>query len=121
MYVADALNNRVQLFGDTILATISLVAGWNLVSLPLVPLSTKIGSVLGGVDPANNVTVVESFQGGGWKVFTPPNKGSLTTMVDGVGYWIYMAHPAVFRILGYVIPPGAAPPTYKLTAGWNRF
>ncbi|MGD0177219.1 MAG: hypothetical protein ABSC50_10385 [Candidatus Bathyarchaeia archaeon] len=122
VYVTDLNNNRVEKFGLPVGATsvsISLVTGWNLVSLPLVPLNTGITSVLNDLITANNLTIVWSYQGGGWKSFTPPSTGTLTTMQDGFGYWIYVTRPSTLIILGYVIFPGSVPAAYHLVAGWN--
>jgi hypothetical protein len=40
-------------------------------------------------------------------------------MADGNGYLIYMRTADTLYIDGYVIPPGAAPPTYQVKVGWN--
>jgi len=102
---------------------IRLSAGWNLVSLPLVPLSTKIGSVLGGLIVAKDFTVVWAYQGGKWSSASLSKgklSGSLTTMQDGVGYWIYMTKADTLNVDGCVFaPPPASPPTYSLSVGWN--
>jgi DNA-binding beta-propeller fold protein YncE len=119
VYVVDQGNSRVELFGDASSATISLVAGWNLISLPLVPVSTAIKTVLNDLIVAKNLTIVWSYQAGAWKSFTPTGTSTLTTMVDGLGYWIYVTRPSRIIVLGYVIPPAAAPPIYSLSAGWN--
>ena len=44
---------------------------------------------------------------------------TLTTMVDGLGYWINMTHADTLYVLGYVILPASSPPTYSLSTGWN--
>ena len=119
VYVADTGNNRVQLFGDSTSATISLVAGWNLISLPLVPVTTAIKSVLNDLIVAKNLTIVWSFQAGVWKSFTPPSTGTLTTVADGLGYWVKVTSASRLTVLGYVIPPAMAPPSYSLSVGWN--
>ena len=119
VYAADSANNRVELFGDSVLASVSLVAGWNLISLPIMPLSTTTTKVLAGLIAAGNLTIVWSYQGGSWRVFTPPSSGSLTTMVDGLGYWLYITRPSTLNVLGYTVTPGLAPPTYSLLTHWN--
>ena len=100
---------------------VPLSAGWNLVSLPVVPSSTAIKTVLGPI--MSEVNVVWSYTGTGttrtWQSFTPPGTGALTTMVDGNGYWIYMTKPDTLIFSGTVIAPGALPPQYALVAGWN--
>ena len=119
VYVTDTSYSRVELFGDSTLASVGLVAGWNLISLPLVPLNTAIGKVLAGLIAAGNFSIVWSYQGGGWKSFTPPSTGTLKTMQDGFGYLIYMSRPSTLLVLGYAVFPGFTPPTYSLLSAWN--
>jgi len=120
VYVVDVQNYRIELFSDLTSASISLVTGWNLISLPLVPLYKGIGSLLGGLISGHNFTIVWSYQGGVWKSFTPPSTGPLTTMQDGFGYWIHVTNPSTLTELGYVFaPPPSTPPSYTLSAGWN--
>ena len=40
-------------------------------------------------------------------------------MVDGKGYWVFVTDAINITIVGYVITPGSAPPTYPLATGWN--
>jgi len=101
------------------LASIGLVAGWNLISLPVVPLTSAVGNVLAGLIASNGLAIVWSFQGGSWKFFTPTGSPTLTTMVDGLGYWLYVTHAYTLLVLGFTVVPGATPPVYALTAGWN--
>ena len=121
VYITDLNNSRVELFSDAInFVNISLVAGWNLISLPVVPLDPAIGKVLVGLIASGNLTVVWSYQSGKWPSFTPPKSGSLTTMQDGVGHWIYVTGPGTLYVFGNVFPPPpATPPSYSLLAGWN--
>ncbi|MGD0176101.1 MAG: hypothetical protein ABSC50_04665 [Candidatus Bathyarchaeia archaeon] len=93
VYVADRFNNRVELFGDLTLATIGLFAGWNLVSLPVIPVNTAIAKVLQDLIATHNFTIVWSYQGGVWKSFMPPSTGTLKTMADGLGV-LDLRHPA---------------------------
>ena len=101
------------------LVGIPLVAGWNLVSLPLVPKDTAITSVLSWQISANNVVVVYSYTKTGWRNYVIGKGGTLTTMTDGNGYWIYMKADDILYVDGNVIPPASAPPTYSLLPGWN--
>ena len=105
----------------TVGAAIQLMAGWNLISLPVVPVNSAIASVLGPI--LANVTMVWSYSAATktWSYFKPgpPASGSLTTMTDGNGYWISMTKSDVLYVNGTVIPPTSAPATYRLSAGWN--
>ena len=119
-----------SLWGDVVLSRaevgyslleIHLAAGWNLVSLPLVPRTNAISSVLNALIVSNEVTVVWSFTGTprAWKFYTPGKASTLTTMNDGEGYWIYMTKADTLGVSGAVIPPAVTPPTYTLLTGWN--
>jgi len=118
-YVVDSTNDRVELFGDSVLASISLHAGWNLVSLPLVPLNSGITSEFSGLTAGGNFTVIWSYQGGKWLFFMPTGKSTLTSMVDGFGYWVSVTTNSTLSVLGNTVPPGATPSAYPLTVGWN--
>ena len=102
---------------------VSLVPGWNLISLPIVPSNTAIKTVLADLIGSKDFTKVWTYQAGTWKYATLSStgvlSGGLTTMQDGVGYWIYMTRPDMLYVSGYVIPPAAGPPSYSLTLGWN--
>ena len=102
---------------------VSLVTGWNLVSLPLVPTNSNIQNVLGS--SINSIASVWTCSGGGttggsWSSYAPGSPSSLTTMVDGKAYWINANSPTIFTFQGrYGNPPPSAPPTYSEPAGWN--
>jgi DNA-binding beta-propeller fold protein YncE len=122
VYVTDWLNDRVEMFGDVTLVSLSLVAGWNLISLPIIPVNERISYVLAGLIAANNFTTIWAYQSGKWSeaVLSGGNlAGPLTTMQDGLGYWIYSTRPSTLCVMGWVIPPSSAPPTYTLVQGWN--
>ena len=122
---------------------VPLVQGWNLISLPVVPNSTAITSAqlkylgygLFFTGPANSVnnmfnktglasvTSVWTYNGKSWLdciVSGGSCLGSLTTMVDGSGYWVYTTSSGVMLSFnGVVVPPLSAPPSYSLVNGWN--
>ena len=104
---------------------IPLVAGWNLISLPVVPANTGIATVLASQAAGANLTIVWSYQSGAWKSATLNSithvfSGLLNTMQDGRGYWIYMTKADNLFVLGAVFaPPPALPPSYSLSIGWN--
>ncbi len=78
-------------------ADISLYAGWNLISLPLFPVSTDINSILS--DVMSNVDSVYYYSGGSWVVYVPGVSSTLSTMDAGAAYWI--------KVKG--TPPNATP------------
>ena len=102
---------------------VPLVAGWNLFSLPVVPASSDTKAILGPLLSASEVTVVWSYSAvsKSWSFYKPlpTPTGTLLTMKDGVGYWIYMTKPDTLIVGGYVIAPATLPPTYTLANGWN--
>jgi len=111
--------------------SISLVPGWNLISIPLVPVTTAINTVLANLIVDNSFTSIFAYQGGSWKsalltgggTFSGHVTGTLTTIQDGVGYWIFMtkADTLAYSVpsTGWVIPPAMSPPNYALSLGWN--
>jgi hypothetical protein len=107
---------------------IQLAKGWNFISLPLIPgvLSedNAIASVLSGVGNIANVLRVDYYYNTGtstgWQTYMPGAGGTLTTMDDGNGYWMWMNAADTLTITGRTMPPApAVPPTYPVYAGWN--
>ncbi|MGD0177052.1 MAG: NHL repeat-containing protein [Candidatus Bathyarchaeia archaeon] len=123
LWVVDTNNNRVLMFpGSTGLSgfLLELQAGWNLISLPLRPTQTATAKLLAPIIQMNDLVTVWGFTPPiTWSYFKPPNLGTLTSMVDGKGYWVYVTDAINITIVGYVITPGSAPPTYSLATGWN--
>ncbi|MGA8858048.1 MAG: SBBP repeat-containing protein [Candidatus Bathyarchaeia archaeon] len=121
----DVFLLAVNTVSDTITSEVSLVQGWNLISLPIVSANTAIGTVLASQIAAGDFSIVWSYQGGAWKSATlnPTThtlSGTLTTMQDGAGYWILMTRADNLFVVGNVFgPPPALPPSYPLSAGWN--
>jgi len=97
-------------------ANITLVEGWNLISLPLIPLDSAIGAVLSGLDDVISVW----YWAGQWYSFVPGGPYDLTSMTDGKAYWINMGANQTLHLAGREMPEGAQlPPTYPVVAGWN--
>lgn len=90
---------------------IDLNAGWNLISLPLIPTGGNVTvSALFGSDLGK----VEAIWGYNGSFFAP------TTLKDGMGYWVLMSAGATITENGAVNPTGATlPPSYLVAAGWN--
>ncbi len=100
---------------------IALEQGWNLISLPLIPDDGNITAVL--ADIMGNVSIVWSYDAatGEWSSYIPGGPTpSLTTMVDGKGYWIDMNAAGNLTIEGVELPlPQGILPTYQVVEGWN--
>lgn len=119
-------------------ATINLQAGWNLVSLAIMPTccpstSTSCGTSANSIDSilANAITLdrVDSvwyFTGGPsgtWQSYAPGAPSVLTRMIDGKAYWVKVTAgggvAATYQGRKCPAPPDS-PPTYTdYVAGWN--
>ena len=98
-------------------APVDLVEGWNLISLPLIPLDSAINAVLAGIlDDVKSVW----YWSGRWYSFVPGGPSDLTSMRDGKAYWVNMKADRTLNLAGSEMPEGAQlPPTYDVVAGWN--
>jgi len=105
---------------------IVLHQGWNLISLPLIPNSTDLETVLELMVKAQSFAdVVDSVyyydaSTREWKVYIPGVINEIDSMEDGKGYFIRMKAYDVLIIQGREKPvPPATPPVYMLYQGWN--
>ncbi|GAJ07022.1 unnamed protein product, partial [marine sediment metagenome] len=101
--------------------TIDLVAGWNLISLMLIPEDSAIATVLADQIADGTVDQVRTYQAGVWSGWGAPFDVSLTVMKDGVGFWVNMDSPDTLVVTGYELcePAPAVPPEYSVVVGWN--
>ncbi|MBU4368152.1 Ig-like domain-containing protein [Patescibacteria group bacterium] len=104
--------------------SITLVNGWNLISLPVVPTSKDIVNVLGTA--AASIESVWTYDAGAgqWYVYRPSNPGvsNLVTMNAGYGYWINYtgSNSSTLNGAGNLLLAGDnLPPDRTLYAGWN--
>lgn len=101
---------------------ITLAQGWNLVSLPLVPLSTNMTDILSADNLASgnitNISLVYWFDAATvtWKQWIN-GSGTLTTMEDGLSYWLYAETEDTLTVFGTLI--GGTAPDYPVLEGWN--
>ena len=100
--------------------TLSLSAGWNLISVPFEPLAPAPLDVLSPI--AGQYTELLAFSNADaaspWERFSPSAPAfvnDLTVLVPQRGYWLRMTSPAALTLLGN--PPDSASVT--LQAGWN--
>jgi hypothetical protein len=107
---------------------VDLLAGQNLISLPVVPVNGDIWVMMSGLlenledDTANTVTQVATFDPvptqKTWAPGTPVQ--SLTSMRDGQGYWVKSVGAATLWVIGLDNPlPPTSPPQYTVLSGWN--
>jgi len=97
--------------------TISLDAGWNLISLYLQPTDTSLSSVLSSADGKYDSVWTYDSTAGQWSKYVvgiPPFLNDLDRMESGVGYWIMMNQPATLIAQG--TPSSSAIP---MKTGWN--
>jgi len=88
-------------FTTIITYEIPLVAGWNLVSLPLISDSTDITDVLADIMP--NLITVWAYDASteGWFNYTPEAiVNTLNEIDDGVGYWVMVTDLCTLVIEG---------------------
>jgi len=107
--------------GDFDVANITLAEGWNLISLPLIPLDSHIEVVLAGImDDVKGVWYWDAATGPPWKSFAPDAPYNLHFMEDGKAYWINMEAGQPLYIAGTKMPEGGElPPAYDVVVGWN--
>jgi len=95
--------------------------GWNLISIPTVPLDTSIDEVLG--DAASKINAVWTYDTATnqWYVYRPssPETSNLDTMTAGYGYWIDVNEQTEIKGFGRVLEGPVSPPSRVLTPGWN--
>jgi hypothetical protein len=94
-------------------SSISLAAGWNLISLPLQTADTSPDRLLSAI--SNRYAAIYSFDGTNYLSYVPgESSNSLTAIEAGRGYWIYMNEAATLEVKGT-----AASKNISLNEGWN--
>ena len=103
--------------GDFDTASIELDEGWNLISLPLIPLDSHIEVVLAGI--MDDVTSAW-YWSGIWYSYAPGEPSNLHFIEDGKAYWINMEAAQTLDIAGTEMPRGGGMPhEYDVVVGWN--
>ena len=118
---------------------IYLMPEWNFFSLPLIPDTASIDTLMGDIDGLLSVQYYDAASQT-WQVYTPdgnPLNDTLTILGTGKGYWAEMDEsvyeysdpfgeglpptpaPIKFSYAGEVLEPGTVPPTYNVYEGWN--
>jgi hypothetical protein len=100
--------------------SIGLVEGWNLISLPLIPLDSAINVVLAGI--MDDVISVWYWNAAAerWYSFAPGASSDLSSMTDGKAYWINMEAAQTLDLAGTEMPEGTQlPPAYDVVVDWN--
>jgi len=106
---------------------LTLVKGWNLISLPIIPNSTNITTIISAANLASgnvsSIGIVRAYDPatGTFPRYTPATgSGDLVKMADGCGYWVFMDSSDNLTVTGREWPaPPEVPPTYNVVVGWN--
>ena len=104
---------------------LTLVEGWNLISLPVRPRDAAIEAVLSGLSEPESLVCVWAYDSGscagdGWLGYVRRGPAALTEMKDGMGYWLNMRDSATLCVNGTAVGGCDDPtPGYGLRAGWN--
>jgi hypothetical protein len=106
---------------ETLRYEIELFSGWNLFSLPVIPLDSSIEGILAPIRGRYTKVYYYDTRSGHWEsynpsrsVFDPPN--SLLQLNWGKGYWIEMDEPVVLDVEGYGLDEDMR---IELFADWN--
>jgi len=93
--------------------TISLQQGWNLISFSVSPTNKTIESIFTSVlTQVDEVKNADAF----WKYGQATIFNSLTEIIDGGAYLVYMNSAAILSVTGFAI---ATPINIPLKTGWN--
>ena len=98
-----------------------LEAGWNLISLPLIPESSDIDDIISSANLASgdvgNIDIVYHYNtsSGSWDYWNGQSGGTLQSIEDGNGYWVYAKTADVLTVHGLE----AATAGYTLQTNWN--
>jgi len=97
---------------------ILLHAGWNLISLDVIPDPSTPESVFQQLIEDGNLIFVTGYDQEGL-VFDPndiPELNTLVNLTPGMGYWVKVINEAVLNVTGEQIPTSFS---INLTTGWN--
>ena len=110
--------SQTQSFTVLSVCDIPLEAGWNLISLNVIPPDTVIATVLSSID--GKYEIVRSYDGGEL-TYDPayPVLSDLTDMDAYHGYWIKMTESATLSVWGYKTMTVVT--TSSLDQNWNLF
>ncbi|MBT5607770.1 MAG: hypothetical protein HN742_29065 [Lentisphaerae bacterium] len=118
---ADRLSHLAVRYGPHAVSELPLAAGWNLISLPHLPLDPSVEAVF------SESTIITTGNGGtrggaiphvawAWDTFNQAYVQA-TDLHPLRGVWIYAPANAVFRVAGMALP--SAERAWHLSAGWN--
>jgi hypothetical protein len=117
---AGETRSYVIRYGDSLVFDLSLVKGWNLVSLPIEPLDPSVGSVLdAGTAEAESRALLDGGRGtvhsGSVWAWDGTAYVAVTEIHACTGYWIYVPAPTTVMVSGLPVVHDAL----ALSPGWN--
>ncbi|MBS19741.1 MAG: hypothetical protein CL733_01770, partial [Chloroflexi bacterium] len=107
------------------LTKVSLLPGWNLISLPGTPTNTAINTVMASTPKAETILTYDPTVAGGWLSAVRDSSGTLSGTLGAVdaarAYWVYTTNndPIKVDIPGYEGGAQQLPPAISLVKGWN--
>lgn len=97
---------------------IPVVAGWNMLSVPVHLASYAIADVLASLDGSYDMALTFNAQTGEWRSYTPglpPEGNTLATLNPGDGLWLHATQPDTWSLTGDSMSSTSIP----LYTGWN--
>ena len=107
-HLSPGASSRIATDQQSGLYTLTLVAGWNLISLPVTPDDSACTAVFGNAVPPDCVLRYNPSTGD----YEP-----VAAVEPLVGYWVYAHADTQVSMPGTILTQ----PTVALTAGWNLF
>ena len=107
------------------LTKVSLLPGWNLISLPGTPTNTAINTVMASTPKAETILTYDPTVAGGWLSAVRDSSGTLSGTLGAIdaarAYWVYTTNndPIKVDIPGYEGGAQQLPPAISLVKGWN--
>jgi uncharacterized protein (TIGR02145 family) len=111
--------NTIVTIGTTSQDVILLNAGWNLISLDVVPTVNTPASVFAAIIANNNLESVTGYQNQAGVFFDPlqlPFLNTLTAISAGQGYWVKVTNACTLTVTGTPVPANFS---VNLQTGWN--
>jgi len=94
----------------------ALAAGWNLVSVPIVPCHTNPAYVLQSIEGKYEVVQRYDASTGHWESYDPATQSGQMDLIDArTGFWVYMTEAGTLTVSG-AKPTTTNIPLYE---GWN--
>lgn len=119
-YLETDESNNIACSNLTLVGTMHINAGWNLISLPFVGPNRSIESVLASIDGKYDMVRYynTTLTGDEWRTYRPgrdPSLNELREINNRMGFWIHMVAEGDLVVWGVKVPTTWV----KLRYGWN--